>query len=72
MSLRKINVDGAVWEYRIGKGAAVLVAPDGKKAVVGLDKLTGRSWDTLERGQWKRTSDGMVTPKDVAAYIRAL
>jgi len=68
--MRKIHTGTQVWEYRIGKGAVVIQPPDGrKKIVVDLSTLTGRSWNVLERGQHKMTSDGMVTPGDVKKYI---
>lgn len=68
--MRKVHVGGQVWEFRTGKGAAVIKNPrTGKSTIVNYAKLTGRTWDTLERGQWKRTSDGMVTPAHVKAYI---
>lgn len=62
---RKIVVDGIEHTYRIGRSNAVV---DGK--IVRLDKLTGRDWATIERGQRKRTTDGMVTPADVERWIR--
>lgn len=69
MTFRKLIVKDAEWTYYIGKTSAVLRAPDGRKKTVGLDVLTGRSFDILDRGRWKKSSDGMMTPSDVAAYI---
>ncbi len=70
MSWRKIHLDNEVWEYQIGRTNVVIKSPASKKIVVGFCKLTGRSWDIIERGQWKKTTDGMVTPKDVRIYIQ--
>jgi hypothetical protein len=56
------------FRYRFGVTSVVIVIGD-KKRVIDYSTLTGRSWDTLERGQHKRTSDGMVTPDDVREYI---
>ena len=70
MSWRKLAIGEAVWEYQLGKGNAVIKSPDNKKTVVAYTKLTGRSWDILERGQYKKTSDGMVTPKHIKDYIQ--
>lgn len=68
--MRKVHVSGETWEFQTGKGCAVIRNPrTGKKTIVNYVKLTGRDWNTIERGQWKRTSDGMVTPADVKAYI---
>lgn len=68
---RKLIIDGQVWGFRVGSGTAVLAGPDGKKRPVDLSVLTGRSHAILERGRYKRTSDGAVTPGMVVAYIRA-
>lgn len=70
MSWRKLTIEDKVWEYQLGKGNAVIKSPDNKKTVVDYVKLTGRSWDTLERGQYKKTSDGMVTPQHIKSYIQ--
>jgi hypothetical protein len=67
---RSVEVGGATWSYRLGRGNAVIVLPTGKKLVVRYADLTGRSPDIIERGQWKGTSDGMVTPEHVRRYIR--
>ncbi len=65
-----VEVDGVTWRYQLGRGNAVIVLPDGKKVIVGYARLTDRSPDTIERGQYKGTSDGMVTPEHVRRYIR--
>ncbi len=69
MSWRKMVIDEATWEYMFGTGNAVIKSPTGIKTVVNYSVLTGRSWDILERGQHKKTSDGMVKPKHIKAYI---
>lgn len=72
MAYRKLIVDGEAWSYYVGGTYTVLRAPDGKKKVVSSSTVTGRSPDTFDRGQWKKTSDGMVRPSDVVAYIRKI
>lgn len=67
---RQARVGDETWGFKLGRQHVVLVAPDGHKSVVDFSALTGRSWDTLERGMWKGTSDGMVTPEHVKRYIR--
>jgi len=67
---RKVDVDGEVWSCRLGRSHAVIVSPGGHKSVVDFSTLTGRSWDTLERGQWKGMRDGMVVPDHVRTYVR--
>lgn len=63
---RKIVVDGSTYEYHVGR--SYVVFDNGHR--VKLNEITGRDWDTIERGQWKKTSDGMVTPKHIAEYLR--
>lgn len=67
---RRVDVDGEVWTYVFGRGNAKLHSPEGKPYVVDYSVLTRRDPSTIERGQWKRTSDGMVKPGHVRGYIR--
>jgi hypothetical protein len=67
---REARVGDETWGFRMGRQNVVIVTPDGRKSFVDFVTLTGRSWGTLERGQWKGTSDGMVTPEHVKRYIR--
>lgn len=70
MHWRKIEVDGVLHKYYVGQGNAVIEnTVTGKKQIVGLDKITGMSWDTIERAQDKRYFS--VLPKQIASYIRA-
>jgi len=65
----KVNIDEQVYEYMLGKQNAVIKIGD-KKKIVDYQMLTGISWNVFERGQWKKTRDGMVTPKHVINYIQ--
>jgi hypothetical protein len=65
---RKIVVSGVEWKYHIGKISVVARCGD-RKLVGKLPEVTGLDWDTIERGQWKRTTDGMITPKQIATWI---
>jgi|SRR5271167_3131412 len=68
--MRKVLVHGQPWEFSTGQFNAVIKNPrTKKKTIVDFAKLTGRSWDILERGQHKRTIDGMIKPGHVKAYI---
>lgn len=68
---RTMQLTEGTWRYRFGEGAAVIRFPnDGKSVVVDYAILTGRTPDTIERGQWKKTSDGMVSPGHVRGWIR--
>lgn len=70
MRWRKIVVGGAEWKYHVGK--IHTEARCGERKLLGkLTDITGLTWDVLERGQWKRTSDGAITPKHIADWIGA-
>ncbi len=66
---RSLSINGDIWWYRVGKGDIEVWDPNGKKHVTNMRIVTKRSWDVIERGQWKKTSDGAVTPKDVTNWI---
>lgn len=63
--------DGSEWKFKIGTAYVILKSPEGKRRNVSISQLTGRSWDTIERGKHKKTSDGMVTPRHIREYILA-
>lgn len=64
---RKITVNSVLWKWSVGESGYVLAYSEtGKRLLVRANKVTGRDF---ERGQWKRTSDGMVTPADIARWI---
>ena len=69
---RSIVVGGKKYRYKIGRGTTVIRRAD-NTVLVKVDNhvLMGVTPDTFERGQWKRTSDGMVTPRHVASCIQA-
>ena len=70
MTRRKIHLPSGVWEYKIFRGHRVIIwSPGGVKHVADTPKLTGRSWDTLERGVWKGTSSAYIHPSEVRDYI---
>ena len=66
---RTVTVDGKTWGYRVGVGNTVIVAPDGKKTIVKNHVLAGTTPSMFERGQYKHTRDGMVTPGHLYGYI---
>jgi hypothetical protein len=73
MKWRKITVDGREWYCHIGTDVieARYRSPKGDEIKLWspLELVTRRSAETLERGRWKKTTDGMVTPKLIAAWI---
>lgn len=68
--MRKITVDGIEYLYRIGRDFAVIRLPNGKTLRPFITDLTGQRPDDLERGRWKKTSDGMVTPRHIKDYLQ--
>ena len=67
--MRKITVNGHMYKYKVGKTYTKF---DTGVAVANWE-LAGLDYpDTFDRGQWKRTSDGMVTPKMVANFLLRL
>lgn len=67
--MRKIVVAGVEYQYKVGSGTVKIVGPHSSVAVE-IPVIKGSTWDIFERGQWKRTSDGMVRPAEIAAYIQ--
>jgi hypothetical protein len=71
--MRKISVNNKIYHYRIGKGNTLILSFNFPlKIVVSNAKLKGVSEEVWERGQWKKTSDGMITPSDIKRYIKAI
>jgi hypothetical protein len=68
--MRKIHLDEQIYQYRVGKGYVVITFPNGHREVVSDSTITGRTPDTLERGRWKKTTDGMVLPSHVKAWLK--
>lgn len=69
---RRLTVDGEQWWFFIGTSHTVLWDPGGRKHLAHTAEVGGRSQPVLERGQWKHTSDGMITPEHVRRYVRVL
>lgn len=63
---RKIVVRDVEYTYLIGVWYLTVKSPDGQVFMEDLRDVTGRD---IERGRWKKTSDGMVEPHHVAAFI---
>ena len=71
--MRTLNLDGSLWKWKIGKGGSVvIISPKGVKIVTKAWKIKGVFPETWDRGQYKKTRDGALTPKEVAGFIRGL
>ena len=67
---RRVHVEGRVWLYRVGRGGGVIVhGPSGERVRLHAANLKGQWPSDFERGQWKRTSDGELTPAHVKTFI---
>ena len=68
---RAIVIHGKRWWYRVGRaGWTILVwDPNGAKRVTNAGHVLGLPPQVVERGQWKQTTDGMVTPRKIADWI---
>lgn len=69
--VRTLHIEGVEYKYTI-KGHGVQYFLDDKKVVASFPAVTGRSWNIIERGQHKKTSDGMITPKHCKAFLEDL
>jgi hypothetical protein len=68
MNWRQIAVGGISYQYVIGKQNVVIQnSVTKKKVIVGLDKITGMDWNTIERAKHKKYFS--VTPKEIANHI---
>ena len=69
--VRTLHIDGVEYRYAI-KGSQVLFFLPDRKVVADLSEVSGKRWDLLERGQWKGTSDGHVTPRHCRDFLEQL
>jgi hypothetical protein len=67
--MRKLHIGNEEWQYRVGNGTIVVVTPLGSKVYIQCHKVKGLTPDEYDRGKWKKTSDGMITPSELKAYI---
>lgn len=66
---RKLTFGNQVWYWQIGKGNVVARnAETGEKKVVDLSRLTGVSWDNIERARHKHCTFS-VLPGQVARWL---
>jgi|TARA_Y100000310_G_C20691033_1_gene822213 hypothetical protein len=68
---RKLQRSNGLWQYKIGVGGIVIFTPENKRILTNQSKVSGLSWDNLERGYWKRWFKG-ITPKHIDKFIDKL
>lgn len=67
---RLIAVNGIRWKWKCGKGGGVIAYSElGQRAFAQAWDIKGCTPDVFGRGQRKTTSDGMLTPAEVAAWL---
>jgi len=69
MNWRRIVVDGTTWLYHVGSSAVAFRGP--RRFVARIGDVKRLDPDTIDRGRWKRTSDGMIRPAEVAAFLQS-
>lgn len=68
---RSITVDNVKWKWKCGKGGGVVAYSEhGERLQANAATVNGIDQATFERGQYQRTSDGALKPKDVSNWIR--
>ena len=68
---RNIVVGGISWEYTVGSGDIVAYSENGERKCEGIHVLKGTDPDSVDRGRWKKTTDGMLRPREVARWLGA-
>jgi len=72
---RRLVLGAETFYYAVSRGSVTLLLASSRqgiaydKWVLTLAEVTGRSWNVLERGQWKKTSDGALTPGDLRRFL---
>lgn len=67
---RNIIVDGTKYRWRGHSYVMVITESEEKFASATACQIKGITWSDWERGHWKKTPDGMMTPDHVAEFIR--
>jgi len=68
---RKIVVDGVQWKYAVPRFGSILAYSERGDRLCDYDNVVAHlDPDVFDRGKWKRTYDGTITPKMIAQWIR--
>lgn len=68
--MRILNISNGIIQWKTGKSFTKIIMPDGKSTVEFNSELVGVSDSDFERGQYKQTSDGMVTPTHIVEFVK--
>ena len=69
--MRSITVDEIKYRYNIGRTMTIIRRED-NSVLLKVENHVMKGFkdpDTFDRGQWKKTSDGQITPKEIAYVI---
>ena len=70
MTRRKIHLPSGIWEYYISRSHQIVIwSPSGEKHLADMHKLTGLTWDEIEKGAWKGWL--RICPSDIRDYIKS-
>ena len=69
---RLITIGGVRWKWKCGDGGGVVAySESGERRQGQAWKIKGLSHpDLFGRGQWKKTQDGMLLPREVFAWLK--
>lgn len=67
--MRKIVVNGNLYRYKVGKTYVRFGLPDGAFESYPILSVLDSTWNIFARGKWKKTPDGMVTPRKIKTFI---
>lgn len=68
-----VEASDTVWKWTVSsRGGVLAYSRQGDRRCAYASTVKGVTPDTFDRGQHKRTRDGMVTPKEVAAWLASV
>jgi hypothetical protein len=67
---RKIVVAGVEWKWQLGRRGGVIAYSElGERKQDHASKIKRIDPDTWDRGQYKISSDGQLTPKEISEWL---
>lgn len=69
--VRRLHIGGREYLYKIFPWRAVFYL-EKMKVVADLPDITGLTTDIIDRGRWKKTSDGFVTPAMCKKFLEKI
>lgn len=68
--MRKIVVNNLEFSYIVGYTKVKILGPGPMILLADCHEVKGLTASAYEVGQWKKTEDGRITPKDIADWIK--